>query len=255
MDIYQAIVLGIVEGLTEFLPVSSTGHLILAAHLMGISQNGFTKSFEISIQLGSISAVFFLYLNRLLRDWEVWKRIWMAFLPTGFLGFFFYRFIKTYLIGNDKVVVASLVIGGVLLLFADRFCQRFCYIGDVKDISLKRAFFIGLFQSLAMIPGLSRSASTIIGGMLLGLHRRSAAEFSFMLAIPTMLIATAYDLYKSHQSYTGNDWYTLSIGFLVAFVSATITVKAFLGFVSKHSFLPFGVYRIVVGFVYAFFFI
>ncbi|MFN3813910.1 MAG: undecaprenyl-diphosphate phosphatase, partial [Aquificaceae bacterium] len=177
------------------------------------------------------------------------------FLPTGFLGFVFYKFIKTYLIGNDKVVVTSLVIGGIFLLSADRFCQRFCYIGDVKDLSLKRAFFIGLFQSLAMIPGVSRSASTIIGGMFLGLHRKLAAEFSFMLAIPTMLIATVYDLYKSHQSYASNDWYTLSVGFIVAFVSAIITVRTFLNFISKHSFLPFGAYRIVVGFVYALFFI
>ena len=255
MEISQAFILGVVEGLTEFLPVSSTGHLILTAHLLGIPHNTFTKSFEISIQLGSILAVVFLYWRRFLTDLELWKRIAIAFLPTGILGFSLYKFIKGYLIGNDVVVVIALVLGGVFLLFADRVCERFCYLGDARELSYKRAFAIGLFQSLAMVPGVSRSASTIIGGMLMGLNRKASAEFSLLLAVPTMLIATGYDLFKSHGEFQSQDWQVLSVGFITAFVFALISVKALLTFLSRHSFVPFGVYRIVVGLAYAYFFL
>ncbi|SNZ13724.1 undecaprenyl-diphosphate phosphatase [Hydrogenobacter hydrogenophilus] len=255
MNIYQAVLLGIVEGLTEFLPVSSTGHLILTAHILGVDNSGFTKSFEIAIQMGAIMSVILLYAKRLSTDYEMWKRILVAFLPTGILGFLLYKLIKTYLIGNDKVVVLSLIVGGVFLLFADRVCERFCYIGDIRAMSLKRAFLIGLFQSLAMIPGVSRSASTIIGGMLVGLHRKASAEFSFLLAVPTMIIATSYDVYKSHSTFTQSEWHLLLIGFLSAFFTALLTVKVFLKFISKHSFFPFGIYRIALGFSYALFFL
>ncbi len=255
MNIYQAIILGVVEGLTEFLPVSSTGHLILTAHILGLDHSNFTKSFEIAIQTGAILSVVLLYAKRLLTDWETLKRVIVAFLPTGILGFLLYKLIKTYLIGNDKVVVISLILGGVFLLFVDRVCERFCHIGDVKSISLKRAFIIGLFQSLAMIPGVSRSASTIIGGMLVGLHRKASAEFSFLLAVPTMIIATSYDIYKSHSTFTQSEWHLLAVGFLSAFLTALLAVKVFLRFISVHSFLPFGIYRIVIGFLYGFFFL
>ena len=201
MDIKHAFIMGAVEGITEFLPISSTGHLILTAHILGLPQDSFTKSFEISIQLGAIMAILFLYWQRFLKDLELWKRIITAFLPTGLLGFSLYKFIKGYLIGNDHVVVIALVLGGFFLLFADRLCERFCYMGDIRDLSYPRAFAIGIFQSLAIIPGVSRSGATIIGGMLMGLNRKTAAEFSFLLAVPTMLIATGYDLYKSHQSF------------------------------------------------------
>ena len=255
MNLWQAVLLGVVEGLTEFLPVSSTGHLILASHLMGIGEESFTKSFEIAIQSGAILAVVFLYLERFLKDLEVWKRIIVAFLPTGALGFLLYKFIKSYLIGNEKVVVASLIGGGIFLLFADRLCERYCHIGDISQLSYKRAFVVGVFQSLAMVPGVSRSASTIIGGMLMGLNRRTAAEFSFLLAVPTMFVATSYDLYKSHGEFNTSEWYLLAVGFLSSFITALITVKLFLGYVSKHSFVPFGIYRILVGIIYAVFFI
>ncbi|ADO44473.1 undecaprenol kinase [Hydrogenobacter thermophilus TK-6] len=255
MNIHQAIILGIVEGLTEFLPVSSTGHLILTAHLMGLENDNFTKSFEISIQMGAILAVLFLYTKRFLRDYQVWKRILVAFFPTGLLGFLLYKFIKNYLVGNDKVVVASLFLGGVFLLFADRVCERFCYMEDASKLSLRKAFMIGIFQSLAMIPGVSRSASTIIGGMLMGLNRKASAEFSFLLAVPTMLIATSYDVYKSHTTFTNAQWYLLFVGFLSAFLTALITVKVFIGFISRHSFLPFGIYRILISFAYGFYFL
>ncbi len=255
MKEHHAFIMGMVEGLTEFLPVSSTGHLILTAHLMGLTHDQFTKSFEISIQLGAILAVVFLYWKRLVSDFELWKRVLVAFLPTGLLGFTFYRLIKDYLIGNDKVVVLSLFLGGVFLLFADRLCERYCTLEDVSQLSYKRAFAVGLFQSLAMVPGVSRSGATIIGGMLMGLNRKKAAEFSFLLAVPTMFVATAYDLYKSHAYFNNEEWSILAIGFFTAFFSALLSVKFLLSFVSKYSFVPFGIYRIFVSLVYAYFFV
>jgi undecaprenyl-diphosphatase len=255
MDLNQALIMGAVEGLTEFLPVSSTGHLILTAHLLGVPHNTFTKSFEISIQLGSILAVVFIYWRRFVSDFELWKRIALAFLPTGILGFTLYRFIKEQLIGNDVVVVVALVLGGIFLLFADRLCENFCTLQDARELSYRRAIAIGFFQSLAMVPGVSRSASTIIGGMFMGLNRKASAEFSFLLAAPTMLIATAYDLFKSHSEFHSQDWLVLSAGFLTAFVFALLSVKALLAFLSRHSFVPFGIYRIGIGLAYAYFFL
>lgn len=255
MEIRHALLLGAVEGITEFLPVSSTGHLILTAHILGIPHDGFTKSFEITIQLGAILAVAFIYWRRLLKDLELWKRILVAFLPTGLLGFTLYRFIKGYLIGNDLVVVLALVLGGLFLLFADRVCEKFCYIGDARELSYPRAFAVGLFQSLAMVPGVSRSGATIIGGMLLGLNRKTSAEFSFLLALPTMLIATSYDLYRSYADFRSTDWQVLGVGFLTAFFFAVLSIKTLLRFLSSYSFLPFGIYRILVGFLYAYFFL
>ena len=253
MKISDAVILGFVEGLTEFLPVSSTGHLILTAHLLGIPHDSFTKSFEIAIQLGSILAVVFLYWERLLKDVQTWKRILVAFIPTGLLGISFYKLIKGYLIGNDVVVVGALVLGGAFLIFADRLCQRWCFIGDIRHLSLKRAFFVGLFQSLAMVPGVSRSASTILGGMFMGLRREKAAEFSFLLAVPTMFVATSYDLYKSYDEFSLQQWHILAVGFITAFLTALVTVRIFLSYVSRHSFLSFGIYRMVVGLAYAYF--
>ncbi|MFN3976501.1 MAG: undecaprenyl-diphosphatase UppP [Aquificaceae bacterium] len=255
MEIKHALIMGAVEGLTEFLPISSTGHLILTAHILGIPHDTFTKSFEISIQLGAIMAILFLYWQRFLKDIELWKRIFVAFLPTGLLGFTLYKFIKGYLIGNDLVVVIALVLGGVFLLFADRLCERFCYIGDIKDLSYSRAFAIGVFQSIAMIPGVSRSGATIIGGMFMGLNRRASAEFSFLLAVPTMLIATGYDLYKSHESFNFQEWQTLFVGFITAFFFALLSVNILLSFLKKHSFFAFGIYRIAVGLLYAYVFL
>ncbi len=246
----DAFVLGVVEGLTEFLPVSSTGHLILTAHLLGIPHGEFTKSFEIAVQLGSILAVVFLYADRLLRDRETWKRIAVAFVPTGAVGFALYRLIKDHLIGNDLVVVISLFLGGVVLILADRYCGRFCHLRDVNDMSLKRAFVVGIFQSLAVVPGVSRSGATIVGGMLMGLSRRSAAEFSFILAVPTMLAATSYDLLRTGPAFSREEWGLLALGFGIAFATAFLTVRFFLRFLDKHGFVIFGVYRMVVSLLY-----
>ncbi|MCS7262106.1 MAG: undecaprenyl-diphosphate phosphatase [Aquificaceae bacterium] len=255
MEVRHALIMGAIEGLTEFLPVSSTGHLILTAHVLGLPHDQFTKSFEIAIQLGAILAVVFLYWRRLAVDLELWKRIGVAFLPTGLLGFSLYRLIKDYLIGNDVLVVFTLVLGGVFLLFADRVCERFCHIGDIRELSYGRALVIGLFQSLAIVPGVSRSGATIVGGMLMGLNRRTSAEFSFLLAVPTMLVATGYDLLRSHEEFSLAQWQVLGVGFVSAFLFAMLSVKALLSFLARHSFLPFGVYRIAVGLLYAYFFL
>ncbi|RUM29554.1 MAG: undecaprenyl-diphosphatase [Aquifex sp.] len=255
MNEWKAILLGIIEGLTEFLPVSSTGHLILAAHILNIPHTDFVKSFEISIQLGSILAIVFLYFERLIKDFETWKRIVVAFIPTGIIGFALYKIIKGFLIGNDFVVVVSLILGGIVLIFADRYCERLCSIRDIKELSLKRAFIIGVFQSIAVIPGVSRSGSTIVGGMLMGLSREKAAEFSFLLAVPTMIAATGYDLVKTGGQFTGSDWSILGMGFVSSFITALIVVKLFLSYVKKHGLWIFGVYRIIVGLVYAGFFL
>jgi len=246
----DAVILGVVEGLTEFLPVSSTGHLVLTAHLLGVPHTDFTKSFEIAIQLGSILAVIFLFSERFVRDYEAWKRIAVAFIPTGAVGFLLYKVIKEHLIGNDLVVVVNLLVGGVILILADRYCERFCRLRDMNELSLKRAFVIGLFQSVAVVPGVSRSGATIVGGMLMGLSRRSAAEFSFVLAVPTMLAATGYDLLRSGHAFTRSEWELMGIGFATAFVTAFFTVRAFLRFLNSHGFTPFGVYRIAVALIY-----
>ena len=246
----DAVILGIVEGLTEFLPVSSTGHLILTAHILGLRHDEFLKSFEIAIQLGAILAVLILYANRLARDREVWKRIAVAFVPTATVGFVLYKVIKGYFLGNDLLVVVNLFIGGIIFLFIDRLTQPLNRYSDIDELSLKRSALIGLFQALAVMPGVSRSGATIIGGMILGLGRKGSAEFSFLLAVPTMFSATAYDLYRSGGNFASDQWSLLAIGFLTAFVTALLTVKAFLWFLQRHGFALFGVYRIAVAVIY-----
>lgn len=250
MEFWQAIILGIIEGITEFLPISSTGHLILASHIMGISNNEFVKTFQIFIQLGAILAVIVLYFKRLVKSIEIWKRIMIAFIPTGVLGFIFYKFIKNYFIGNDLVVVIALIIGGVVLIIADRYSGKFFKYDEIEKMGYLGILMIGIFQSLAMIPGVSRSGATIIGGMFMGFDRKTAAEFSFLLAIPTMLIASLFDLLKSHHGFHLQDFQILLTGFTVSFITALLTMRALINFLSKNSYLVFGVYRIILASVY-----
>ena len=247
MTFLQALVLGIVEGITEFLPISSTAHLILANRALGIAETEFVKSFDIIIQLGAILSVVVLY----------WKKFWnvdvlaklaVAFVPTGIIGLTVYKAVKGYLFENVLVIVAALVVGGVLLILFDR---RRVEVGDEIDfseITYRRALLVGLFQALAMIPGTSRSAATIIGGSLLGISRRTIVEFSFMLAVPTMLAASLYDLYKSHDAIA-QDVPALAVGFVVSFLMAIVAIKSFLAVIKKRSFAAFGAYRIVLGVV------
>jgi undecaprenyl-diphosphatase len=250
MTLFDSLILGALEGVTEFLPISSTGHLILASQLLGLQQTAAHKAFEVSIQLGSILAVLFLYAQRLLQDKTLWIKIAVAFLPTGALGFVLYKHIKA-LFGVETVSI-MLIAGGVVFLLVE-YLRRDKAIEDGKDLSeltMKEAFVIGIFQSLSMVPGTSRSGATIIGGLFSGLNRKSAAEFSFLLAIPTMFIATAYDLLKHRSELVVDDWSMLIIAFVTAFIFAFATVKAFVGFVSRHTFVPFAIYRIIVGVIF-----
>lgn len=250
MTLFDSLLLGALEGVTEFLPVSSTGHLILASQLLGLEQTDAHKAFEVAIQLGSILAVLFLYAKHLMRDKTLWIKLAIAFVPTGALGFLFYKHIKA-LFGVETVSF-MLIAGGIVFLAVEYF-RRDKAIDEGKslnELSYLQAFWIGMFQSISMIPGTSRSGATIIGGLLLGLKRRDAAEFSFLLAIPTMVVATAYDLIKHRHEMVVDDWSMLAVAFVTAFVFAFFTVKAFVGFVSRHTFVPFAVYRIIVGIVF-----
>ncbi|MFH1080554.1 MAG: undecaprenyl-diphosphatase UppP [Pseudomonadota bacterium] len=247
MDLITAVILGIVQGVSEFLPISSTGHMILASHLMGLKHTEFLKSFEIAIQAGTILSVVVLYGRTLLVDMEIIKRLVVAFLPTGILGLTLYRMIKGYLLGSEAVVLWALLIGGVILVVFEWWYREEPDAAiEIRDISYKNALIIGFFQSIAMIPGVSRSASTIVGGLILGLKRKTIVEFTFLLAVPTMLAATGYDLIKSGSQFSAGELQYLLAGFVTAFVVALLSIKFLLRFIKTHTFIPFGVYRIVM---------
>lgn len=247
MNFAQVLILSIIEGITEFLPISSTGHLILASDILRISQTEFQKSFEIIIQLGAILSVVVIYFQTLVQNRKIWMKVLVAFIPTGVLGLVLYKFIKQYLLGNTAVVLISLMIGGILLIILEKIHnEEKSDLDSINKIGLKNAFLIGLFQSVSMIPGVSRAAATIFGGLFLGLKRKTAVEFSFLLAVPTMLSASVFDLYKSHLNFTSYDYLLLTIGFFGAFVTAYFTVKYFLRYIQNHNFIPFGVYRIIL---------
>jgi undecaprenyl-diphosphatase len=249
MEYLHAVVLGIVEGLTEFLPVSSTGHLILATKLLGIPESSFTKSFDIIIQLGAIASVVALYWRRLL-DSELLKKLVVAFIPTGVIGLALYKVVKTHLLGNDTVVLWALLFGGVALVLFERLHEESPgAVGDAVGISYKQAFLVGLFQSVAIIPGVSRSAATILGGLWLGLSRAAIVEFSFLLAVPTMLAASSLDILKNYDAFTLQQTGVLAVGFFVSFVVALAAIRFLLSFVRKHDFTVFGVYRIAVALI------
>jgi undecaprenyl-diphosphatase len=249
LTVIEAAILGIIEGLTEFLPISSTGHLILISSILGIEQTDKHKVFEVVIQLGSILAVVFLYRQKLFSDKNLWIKLIVAFIPTGVLGFLLYKLIKSFF--NPYIVSIMLIIGGIVFILVELFYKnQKSHINSIDEIPLKKAFFVGFFQSLAMIPGTSRSGATIIGGLFLGFSRKVAAEFSFLLAVPTMFVASFYDIYKNYETFQPDNWLNLAVGFSFAFISAIFSIKFFLSFVSKHSFIPFGIYRIIIGIVF-----
>ncbi len=246
----HAIILGIIEGITEFLPISSTGHLILTSSLLEIPQTIFTKSFEIIIQFGAICSVIVLYWKKLW-DVETIKKLIVAFIPTGIIGLFLYKLVKTYLLGNTGVVLWALLIGGIALIVFELFHKESKNEkGGIESISYKQAFMIGLFQSIAIVPGVSRSAATIVGGLLSGLKRITIVEFSFLLAVPTMLAATSLDVFKSHGSFSADQFGVLAVGFIVSFLVALVSIKFLLRFIQTHTFIPFGIYRIVVAILF-----
>jgi len=267
MTIIQSIILGIVEGVTEFLPISSTGHLILTGKLLGVEDSSFTKSFEIAIQLGAILSVIALYWKNffppltnsreLVSGLATWKKVFAAFLPTAVIGFLLYKILKNYLLSNALLVVWSLALGGVaLILFEWWYARRKTQEVDgrpfleVNDISFKKSFWIGVWQALAIIPGVSRSGATIIGGLLMGINREKIVEFSFLLAVPTMAAATGYDLFKSAGSFSFDQFYLLAIGFIVSFVVALAAIKWLLNYVKNHTFISFGIYRIIAALLF-----
>lgn len=252
MDILHAVIISIVEGITEFLPVSSTGHQVLVAQLLGVPQTEFVKSFEIFIQLGAILAIVGMYFKKVLNNTKMWKPLLAAFIPTGIIGFAFYKVVKEVLLGNDFVTVTALFIGGLILIGVEMFVfkNKQHHILKMEDVTIKQGVIIGLAQSLSIIPGVSRAAATIVGAMCLGISRETAVEFSFLLAVPTMLAATGLDLVKSNHHFTGSEWGILAVGFVGAFITAWFTVKYFLQFVKTNTFIPFGIYRIVVAILF-----
>lgn len=248
MSLLQAILIAVVEGITEFLPISSTGHMIVASTVMGIEKEDFTKLFTVAIQLGAILSVVVLYWRRFFQTLDFYYKLFVAFLPAVFFGLLLSDFIDS-LLENVVVVGVMLLVGGVIFLFVDRWFARAATAPD-KPVSYPAALRIGLFQCIAMIPGVSRSAATIIGGLTQGLNRRSAAEFSFFLAVPTMFAATVkklYDYYKEGISLTGEEINLLIVGNVVAFIVAMIAIRTFISYLAKHGFKLFGYYRIIVG--------
>ena len=242
MNWLDAIIIAIVEGITEFLPISSTGHMILTQSVLGGESSEFSKLFIVSIQLGAILSVIVLYWKRFLQSLNFYYKLFYAFIPAAFIGFIFGDFIDLML-ENVVIVALSLVAGGIVLLFVDKWFAK----NTTNEVSGKSAFVIGLFQCIAMIPGVSRSAATIVGGMTQKMSRKAAAEFSFFLAVPTMLAATVYKLYKGHELLTYESLGVLALGNLVSFIVAMLAIKGFIGFLTKYGFKWFGYYRIIVG--------
>jgi undecaprenyl-diphosphatase len=253
VQLLHVLIFGIVEGVTEFLPISSTGHLILTAKLFRISQSEFIKSFEIVIQLGAILSVVVLYRDRFIKSWKIWKRLFVAFLPTVLIGALLYKTVKKYLLGNNEVVLWSLFIGGLFLIIFELFHkEEKDAVEELSGVSYPQALVIGLFQSVALIPGVSRSAATIIGGLVVGLKRKNIVEFSFLLAVPTMLAATAFDLLKSSQVFQSEQLVSLGVGLVISFLVATASIKFLLTFIKRHSFISFGVYRMIIALLFWF---
>lgn len=251
MNFIQAAILGIVEGLTEFLPISSTAHIDITRSLLSIEASNFVKSFEIIIQLGAIFAVFVLYFKKIFSSWKYIINLMIAFIPTGIIGFILYKIIKSLLLGNLWVEAIALLIGGIAIIIFENYQKKTSTpeseVLSIKDMSFKQLLLLGTAQALAVIPGVSRSGAIIIFGRAIGLNRNLITEFSFLLAIPTMFLASAYDIYKSGISISNAGWGSIIIGFIISFIVALIVIKWFLSYIKNHTFKIFGWYRIVIG--------
>jgi undecaprenyl-diphosphatase len=261
MTIIHSLILGVIEGLTEFLPISSTAHLILISSWLKIPTTEFLKTFEISIQLGAILAVVVLYWKKIWSSWSLIGKIITAFIPTSLIGLLLYKIVKSYLMDNLYIIAAALTLGGIILIIFEKYYARKNKNPDepnqksetakeeLPTISYKQAAIIGVCQSLAVVPGVSRAAATIVGGLSLGIKRQEIVEFSFLLAIPTMLAATSLDIYKTRPILAGNEIIIWAIGFIASFLTAILGVKFFIKFIQKNDFAPFGWYRIILGLV------
>ena len=247
MGILESILLGIIEGFTEFLPISSTGHLIVASEFLNIEQTNITKAYEVIIQFAAILAVILNYREKFsIKKIELWKKLTLAFIPIGAVGFVFSSQIKAMF--DIKIVAIMFIIGGIVFLIVEKFYKETeHHIDDVEKVSYKQALYIGLAQIFALIPGTSRAGSTIIGAMLVKLNRKAAAEFSFLLAFPVMCATTGYDLLKHYKDFTDANFIVLGVGFITAFFVAYLTIKLFLKFLENFTFVAFGIYRILFG--------
>lgn len=249
MDILDSIILGVIEGFTEFLPISSTGHLIVAAEFLGIEQTNVTKAYEVIIQFAAILAVILNYPDKFtIKKIELWKKVVLAFLPIGIIGFIFSDQVKAMF--SIEIVATMFIVGGIIFLIVEKYYdEKKTHIDDVEKISYKQAFYIGIAQIFALIPGTSRAGSTIIGAMLVGLDRKSSAEFSFLLAMPVMCATTGYDLLKHYKDFTDSNLIVLAVGFVMSFIVAYLTIKLFLKFLQNFTFVAFGIYRILFGII------
>ena len=247
MDIFQAIIIGIIEGFTEFLPISSTGHMIVASEFLGIDQNAVTKAYEVIIQFAAILAVMLIYKEKMsFNKVNLWIKLMVSFLPIAAVGFIFKDHIKTLF--NVETVAWMFIIGGVIFLVVEYFYkEKEHHISEVEEVSFSQAIWVGVAQVFSLIPGTSRAGATIIGGLLVGLDRKTSTEFSFLLAIPVMAAVTGYDLLKHYEEFANAEWTAFIVGFVTAFVVAYITIKLFLVFIQRFTFVAFGVYRILFG--------
>jgi undecaprenyl-diphosphatase len=248
MTIFDSITLGVIEGFTEFLPISSTGHMIVASKFLGIDQTSVTKAYEVIIQFAAILAVVLNYKEKFtLKKIELWKKVFLAFIPIGAVGFIFSHQIKELF--SIEIVAIMFIIGGIIFLIVEKFFikEEKIVLRDIENISLKQAMIIGFAQIFALIPGTSRAGSTIIGALLVGLDRKASAEFSFLLAFPVMSAVTAYDLLKHYKDFSDTNLLTLGVGFVISFFVAYLTIKLFLKFLNNFTFVFFGIYRIIFG--------
>jgi undecaprenyl-diphosphatase len=248
MTVFDSIILGIIEGFTEFLPISSTGHLIVASHFLGLDQNAATKAYEVIIQFAAILAVVMNYKDKFtFKKIDLWTKVFVAFLPLGAVGFIFSSQIKELF--SIQIVAIMFIVGGIVFLIVEKFFLKdeSLLLHDVEQITMKQSIFIGLAQVLALIPGTSRAGSTIIGALLVGLSRKASAEFSFLLAMPVMSAVAAYDMLKHYKEFSDANLITLGVGFVVSFIVGYLTIKLFMKFLEKFTFVAFGIYRILFG--------
>ncbi len=247
MDILQAIIIGIIEGFTEFLPISSTGHMIVASKFLGVDQSAVVKAYEVIIQFAAILAVVLLYRDKInFKEINLWSKIISAFFPLAIIGFILKDWVKEAF--NVQTVAYMFIIGGIIFLIVEYFHKdEKSTAQEIEEITWRQAMSIGFAQVLSLIPGTSRAGSTIIGGMLSGVSRKASTEFSFLLAIPVMIAVSGYDLLKHYKEFLHADIIAFSVGFLVAFVVAYITIKMFIVFLQRFTFVAFGVYRIIFG--------
>jgi len=248
MTIFDSIILGIIEGITEFLPISSTGHLIVASEFLGLDQNNVNKAYEVIIQFAAILAVILNYPSKFtFKHIDLWTKIFIAFLPIAAIGFLFSTQVKAMF--SLEIVAIMFIVGGIVFLIVEKFYDESKHItSDVEDVTYKQSLYIGIAQIFALIPGTSRAGSSIIGAMLVGLNRKASAEFSFLLAFPVMCATTAYDLLKHHEELlTSANFANLAVGFVISFIVAFLAIKLFLKFLENFTFVAFGIYRILFG--------